>query len=101
LNDDLNLRVTIGILEQVVSLELGYFEDSRRRQMIERAQQNPTEHLVRFIHEILTALKAMVQTVCLGAILIFIEPWVICRAGAVGSPSSFCSLAALAAILSR
>lgn len=45
--------------------------------MIERAQQNPTEHLVRFIHEILTALKAMVQTVCLGAILIFIEPWVI------------------------
>src|SRR5438132_11002008 len=77
LHDDVNLKITTEILEHAATLEVGYFEDSRRREMIERAQQNPADHLIKFVKEIQTAVTGLLQTISLLGILIIIEPFVV------------------------
>ena len=77
LHDDVNLKITNDILDHAARLEVAYFEDPRRRELIERAQQNPADHFISFVRETQAALTAFLQTISLVAILVVIEPFVL------------------------
>ena len=77
LHDDVNLRITGDILDHAARLDVAFFEDPRRREMIERAQQNPADHFINFVRETQAALTNFLQTISLVAILVLIEPWVL------------------------
>ena len=77
LHDDVNLRITGDILDHAARLDVAFFEDPRRREMIERAQQNPADHFINFVRETQAALTSFLQTISLVAILVLIEPWVL------------------------
>ncbi len=77
LHDDVNLRITGDILDHAAQLEVAFFEDPRRREMIERAQQSPADHFIGFVCETQAAVTSFVQAVCLLAILVVIEPLIL------------------------
>ena len=77
LHDDVNLKITGDILDHAARLDVAFFEDPRRREMIERAQQNPADHFINFVRETQAALTNFLQTISLVAILVLIEPWVL------------------------
>jgi ATP-binding cassette, subfamily B, bacterial len=77
LHDDVNLRITGDILDHAARLEVAFFEDPRRREMIERAQQSPADHFIGFVCETQAAVTSFVQAVCLLAILVVIEPLIL------------------------
>jgi ATP-binding cassette subfamily B protein len=77
LHDDVNLRITGDILDHATRLEVAFFEDPRRREMIERAQQSPADHFIGFVCETQAAVTNFVQAVCLLAILVVIEPLIL------------------------
>jgi hypothetical protein len=47
LRDDMNIRITSDILSRAEKLDLSFFEDPAKRDLLDRAQQNPAEHLWR------------------------------------------------------
>jgi len=77
LQDDVNLKITGKILEHAAQLEVAFFEDSRMREMIERAQQNPAERCIKFVQETQIALTSLLQAASLIAILVFVEPLIL------------------------
>jgi len=77
LHDDINLKITGEILDHAARLEIAFFEDSRLRAMIERAQQGPAEHCLKFVHDTQNALINLIQSLSLVGILVFIEPLVL------------------------
>jgi ATP-binding cassette subfamily B protein len=77
LHDDVNLKITGDILDHAARLDVAFFEDPRRREMIERAQQNPADHFINFVRETQAALTNFLQTISLVGILVVIEPWVL------------------------
>jgi ATP-binding cassette subfamily B protein len=77
LHDDVNLRITGDILDHAARLDVAFFEDPRRREMIERAQQNPADRFINFVRETQAALTSVLQTISLVGILVLIEPWVL------------------------
>jgi ATP-binding cassette subfamily B protein len=76
LADDLNVRVTTDILTHAASLDLACFEDPRRRETIDRAQQNVAANLARFLVELQTIGTELLQTVLLVVLLVRVEPLV-------------------------
>ena len=74
LSDDLNLQVTIDIVEHAAKLAVPQFEDPRFQDILERAQQNPAGHLNTFLTQTLSALTTLAQAVSIVAILLAIEP---------------------------
>jgi len=76
LHDDVNLRITSDILTHAAKLEVAFFEDTRMRGIIERAQQNTADHFSKFVSEAQKATTSFLQTVSLVAILMIIEPLV-------------------------
>jgi ATP-binding cassette subfamily B protein len=77
LHDDVNLKITGDILDHAARLDVAFFEDPRRREMIERAQQNPADRFINFVRETQTALTSLLQTISLVVILVLIEPWIL------------------------
>ena len=77
LHDDVNLKITGDILDHAARLDVAFFEDPRRREMIERAQQNPADHFINFVRETQAALTSFLQTISLVGILVVIEPFVL------------------------
>ena len=77
LHDDVNLKITGDILDHAARLDVAFFEDPRRREMIERAQQNPADHFINFVRETQAALTSFLQTISLVGILVVIEPLVL------------------------
>lgn len=77
LNDDVNIRITSDILRHSENLDPAFFEDPSKRNLLDRAQQNPSEPFMRFIVEAQTAVTSLLQTVLLTAILVAIEPLVL------------------------
>lgn len=76
LHDDINLRITSDILTHAAKLEVAFFEDTRMREIIERAQQNTADHFSKFVSEAQKATTSFLQTVSLVGILMIIEPLV-------------------------
>jgi ATP-binding cassette subfamily B protein len=76
LSDELNLQVTIDIVEHSTKLAVPQFEDPGLQDVMERAQQNPAAHLSTFLTQTLGALTTILQMVSIVAILLAIEPLV-------------------------
>jgi ATP-binding cassette subfamily B protein len=77
LRDDVNIRITSDILSHSEKLEPAFFEHPEKRNLLDRAQQNPAEPFMRFILEAQMAATSLLQTVSLAAILVVIEPLVL------------------------
>ena len=77
LRDEMNIRITSDILSHSEKLDLAFFESSEKRNLLDRAQQNPAEPFMRFVVEIQNSVTHLLQTVSLSALLALIEPLVL------------------------
>ena len=77
LQDEMNIRITSDILSHAEKLDLAFFESSGKRNLLDRAQQNPAEPFMRFVVEIQNSATNLLQTVSLAALLALIEPLVL------------------------
>jgi ATP-binding cassette, subfamily B, bacterial len=75
--DDLNHTLTSDILRHAATLDVAFFEDSRSQDVLQRAKENPAEHIARFVTEVLSSFSNGVQMLSLLALLIVIEPLVL------------------------
>ena len=86
LNDDVNLKITTDFLAHAEKLELAFFESPEKRDLIDRAQQNPAERFMKFVEDGQASLTNLLQMVSLGAILVMVEPLVIWVLAPFGFP---------------
>jgi len=86
LEDDINLAVTTDILTHASHLDLAFFENTRSRETIERAQQNIAVHISGFVLQTLGTVTASLQAVSLTVILATIEPLVLLLAVSFAVP---------------
>lgn len=86
LRDELHHRVTVDLLAQACRLDLGFFEDHRRRALIERARLNMGERLSTLAADLLASAIALLQAASLTLILIHIEPLIILAAAPLAIP---------------
>ena len=77
LQDQLNLTITSNILEHAAGLELGYFEDSKFQDIINRARQNPAVNFVEFLNSTIAALRNIIQSLSLIGLLVMIAPLIV------------------------
>jgi ATP-binding cassette subfamily B protein len=77
LHDDVNIRITSDVLNHAEKLELTFFEDPAKRDLLDRAQQNPAEPFMAFVLEVQSTVTNILQTLSLGALLAVIEPLVL------------------------
>jgi ATP-binding cassette subfamily B protein len=86
LHDDVNIKITSDILSHSENLEPLFFENPTKRNLIDRAQQNPAHLFMKFIAEGQASINSLLQTVSLAGILIVIEPLVILALAPFGVP---------------
>ena len=77
LQDEMNIRITSDILSHAEKLDLAFFENSAKRNLLDRAQQSPAEPFMRFVVELQNAATGLLQTLSLTALLALIEPLVL------------------------
>jgi ATP-binding cassette, subfamily B, bacterial len=77
LHDEMNIRITSDILSHAEKLDLAFFETAAKRDLLDRAQQNPAELFMRFVVELQNSAMGLVQTISLTALLALIEPLVL------------------------
>jgi ATP-binding cassette, subfamily B, bacterial len=77
LHDDMNIRITSDILSHAEKLDLAFFEDPAKRDLLDRAQQNPADPFMAFVVELQNAATNLLQTLSLAGILAVIEPLVL------------------------
>jgi ATP-binding cassette subfamily B protein len=77
LEDDLTVRVTTDVLEHAATLEVGFFEDKRHRDLIQRAQQNLGARLAQLVAGSLQVTTDGLRTMSLAGVIISIEPLVL------------------------
>lgn len=77
LEDDLTVRVTTDILRHAAKLDISFFEDRRRRDLIQRAQQNLGARLAQMIAGALQITTDGLRTLSLAAVIVTIEPLVL------------------------
>ena len=77
LRDDLNCRITGDVLEHASRLDVALFEDPRFQDVLQRAKDNPAEHISSFVTNLLACSSSAVQVVALLAILMAIEPMIL------------------------
>ncbi|TMA04489.1 MAG: ABC transporter ATP-binding protein, partial [Deltaproteobacteria bacterium] len=74
LHDDVNLKIASDILEHSAQLEVAFFESPSKRDVIQRAQQNPADHFMKFVEESQALATSLLQTLSLVIILVMVEP---------------------------
>jgi ATP-binding cassette, subfamily B, bacterial len=77
LHDDMNIQITSDVLSHAETLDLAFFEDSAKRDLLDRAQQNPAEPFMAFVSELQSTVTNILQTVSLAVLLAVIEPLVL------------------------
>jgi len=77
LHDDMNIRITSDVLTHAEKLDLAFFEDPAKRDLLDRAQQNPAERFMAFVLELQNTVANILQTLSLAALLAVIEPMVL------------------------
>jgi ATP-binding cassette subfamily B protein len=77
LHDDINIRITSDVLSHAEKLDLTFFEDPAKRDLLDRAQQNPAEPFMAFVLELQNTVTNSLQTLSLGVLLAAIEPLVV------------------------
>lgn len=86
LKDEMNIRITSDILSHAEKLDLAFFETSGKRNLLDRAQQNPAEPFMRFVVELQNSATNLLQTLSLTALLALIEPLVLLALGPFALP---------------
>ncbi|HUI24961.1 MAG TPA: ABC transporter ATP-binding protein [Candidatus Kryptonia bacterium] len=86
LRDDLNFRISSDIMQHASTLDIAFFEDAEFQDVLQRAKQNPADHVSRFVSEALSVSHSAMQIVSLLAILIAIEPLLFLVAVLFGLP---------------
>jgi len=76
LRDELDIKVSMRILEHGARLDLAYFEDPRFQDVMVRARQNTAGYFSHFITSVIDAAANFVQIASLALILVFIEPFI-------------------------
>jgi ATP-binding cassette, subfamily B, bacterial len=77
LHDDMNIRITSDVLSHAEKLDLTFFEDPAKRDLLDRAQQNPAEPFMAFVLELQNMVTNILQTLSLAALLAVVEPLVL------------------------
>lgn len=77
LRDDLHVRITTDIMHHAGALDLAFFEDASRQDLIERNQQNTGNRFARLIAETQTGITSLIQAVTLLGVLAAVEPRVL------------------------
>jgi len=77
LGDDLHLRVTTNVMEHAARLDLAFFEDPSRQDLVQRTQQNTGPRFAKLVLETQTAATSLIQAVTLLGVLAVIEPRVL------------------------
>ena len=77
LRDDMNIRITCDILSHAETLDLAFFEDPAKRDLLDRAQQNPADPFMGFVVELQNTATNLLQALSLAVILAAIEPLVL------------------------
>jgi ATP-binding cassette subfamily B protein len=77
LHDDVNIRITSDILRHAEKLDLAFFEDPAKRDLLDRAQQNPADPFMGFVMELQSMVTNLLQTISLSGLLALIEPLVL------------------------
>ena len=77
LHDDMNIRITSDILSHAEKLDLAFFENAAKRDLLDRAQQSPAEPFMAFVVECQSAVTNLLQTLSLAALLAVVEPLVL------------------------
>lgn len=77
LKDEMNIRITSDILAHAETLDLAFFENPDKRNVLDRAQQSPAEPFMKFVVEIQNSATHLLQTISLTALLAMIEPLVL------------------------
>lgn len=86
LTDEMNVSLTSDILDHAVKLDLAFFEDTTRRELIERAQWNISQRLATFATDSLSAITNALQAFSLVVVLAVIEPLVLLVVGPLAIP---------------
>ncbi|MEM7415333.1 MAG: ABC transporter ATP-binding protein [Gemmatimonadota bacterium] len=76
LRDDLDLRISVDVLEHASKMSLTYIEDPAKRDLIDRARANPGTRVALLVKELRVAVTMGLQAVSLFGVLIAIEPLV-------------------------
>jgi ATP-binding cassette subfamily B protein len=77
LHDEVNIRITSDILSHAEKLDLAFFEDPAKRNLLDRAQQNPADPFMAFVVNLQNSATNLLQTLSLAGILAVIEPLVL------------------------
>jgi ATP-binding cassette, subfamily B, bacterial len=77
LHDDMSIRITSDILSHAEKLDLAFFENAAKRDLLDRAQQNPAGPFMAFVLELQSTIISLLQTLSLAALLAVVEPLVL------------------------
>jgi ATP-binding cassette subfamily B protein len=77
LHDDMTLRITSDVLKHAETLDLEFFEDPDKRDLLDRAQQNPAGPFMAFVLDLQNTVMDLLQTLSLAALLAMIDPLVL------------------------
>jgi ATP-binding cassette, subfamily B, bacterial len=77
LRDDLNCRITADVLTHAATLDVAFYEDPRFQDVLQRAKDNPADHVSSFITNLIACTSNALQVVSLLGILVLIEPLIV------------------------
>ncbi len=89
LQTDVQLEITAELLEQASRLDLAFFEDTRRQDLIERAREAGAQQLTAFAIQCMATLRVGLQGLSLAGILLVIEPLAVLVVGPFALPYLF------------
>jgi ATP-binding cassette subfamily B protein len=75
--DELNFRLTLDMLTHAARLDVAFYDDPRLQDVLQRAQENPAEHVSRFVNDAFGIASNILQAVSLIGVLVFIEPLIL------------------------
>jgi len=77
LRDELNLKLSIEVMDHAAQLDLAFFEDAESQDMLERAQKNAAGLVAKFVTTLMSLVNSVLQIVSLVSVLLYIEPLII------------------------
>lgn len=86
LSDDLNLRITSDVLAHAATLDVASFEDTRVREIIDRAQHHTADRFTGFVSNAIVAGTSAIQALSVVGILMTIEPLIVLVVGPFAIP---------------
>jgi len=77
LRDDLNCQITADVLTHAATLDVAFYEDPRFQDVLQRAKDNPADHISSFLTQTISCTSNALQVASLLALLVLIEPLIV------------------------